>query len=124
MTEVEVAYDAGNVFRHDAVGFRKATHPERPPGMPIRVRPDWAAEILSPSTPRYDLVDKLRTLEKNGVPYYWVVDPEHEILTVHRLGREGYVNALTAGIGDNVRAEPCESVEISVAALFGHDEPA
>jgi Uma2 family endonuclease len=90
--------------------------------MPIRLRPDWAAEILSPATARYDLVDKLRTLEKAGVPYDWVIDPEHEVLTVYRLGREGYVNALTAGVGDKVRAEPFESAEISIAALFGHDE--
>ena len=123
MTEVEVAYDAANVFRHDAVGFRKDAHPERPLGTPVRVRPDWAAEVLSPSTARYDLVEKLRTLEKAGVPYYWVIDPEHEILTVHRLGGEGYVNALTAGIGDIVRAAPFDAIDISIAALFGHDEP-
>jgi Uma2 family endonuclease len=122
MTEVEVAYPGGDVYRHDAVGFRRDRHAKRPSGVPVTNRPDWVAEILSPSTARIDLVNKLRTFRTAAVPHYWIVDPEHETLTVYRLGQEGYVTALTGAVGDVVRAEPFETIELSLAALFGYDD--
>ena len=121
MTETEILYSNGDVFRHDASGFRRELHPERPAGFPDRARPDWVCEILSPSTARTDLVLKQRLLYRDGVPHYWVLDPEHETLVVYRHGPDGYVNVLSAGVGDVVRAEPFEAVEVDVADLFGHE---
>ncbi len=122
MTEVEVLYANGDVYRHDAVGFRRDLHSERPAGFPIRERPDWVAEILSPGTARRDLGAKLRTLFADGVPHYWIVDPEHELLTVYQHQTQGYLVLLAAGISDVVRAEPFDAIEVSVAALFGKDD--
>jgi Uma2 family endonuclease len=122
MTEVEVSYqDTAEVFRHDALGFRRDRHPTRPRGMPVEERPDWVCEILSPSTARYDVVAKQRTLHAHGVPWYWIVDPEHQTLTVLRHTEEAYLQALTAGVGDVVRAEPFSDEALIVAALFGVD---
>lgn len=122
MVEVEVLYDqASDVYRHDAVGFRRERFPSRPQAMPVRERPDWACEILSPSTARYDVVKKQRTLHRHGVPHYWLVDPEHETLVVMRHSSDGYVNVLTAGVGDVVRAEPFGEIELDVGELFGRD---
>ncbi len=123
MSEVEVLYAAtGEAFRHDLLGFRRDRLAERPKGMPVRERPDWVCEILSPTTARIDLVKKQRTLHAHGVPYYWIVDPEHETLTVLRLAETAYLRILDAGVGDVVRAEPFEATELSVAELFGRDE--
>jgi Uma2 family endonuclease len=120
MLEVEVLYpQAGDVYRHDAVGFRSDRHPERPQGAPVAARTDWTCEILSPSTARYDLVKKQRTLHVHGVPHYWILDPEHRTLTVLRHAPEAYLRVLDAGFGDVVRAEPFHAVEISIADLFG-----
>jgi hypothetical protein len=56
------------------------------------------------------------------LPHYWVVDPEHEMLTVHRWTRDGYVVALTAArVERAVRAEPFDRVEIDGGRLFGDD---
>jgi Uma2 family endonuclease len=121
MTETEVAYGTGDVFRHDALGFRRDAHAERPTGFPLRARPDWVCEILSPSTARIDLVLKQRVLHHEGVPHYWILDPEHATLVVYRHGPDGYVNVLSAGIGDVVRAEPFEAVELDVGDLFGEE---
>lgn len=118
-TEVEVVYEEGQVYRHDVVGWRRATTPERPSGRPIRIRPDWVSEVLSPSNAGNDLVRKLRTLSKHGVPYYWIVDPEHRTLTVMRWTRDGYLTALTADARDVVRAEPFDAIDFHVAVLFG-----
>jgi Uma2 family endonuclease len=123
MTEVEVLYEGTTeVFRHDVLGFRRDRHPQRPAGMPVRSRPDWVCEILSPSTARYDVVQKQRTLHLHDVPYYWILDPEHETLTVLRYADAAYLRILDAGVGDRVRAEPFDAVEISVGELFGKDE--
>jgi Uma2 family endonuclease len=123
MAEVEVLYEkTTEVFRHDVLGFRRDRHVERPTGMPVRTRPDWFCEILSPSTARYDIVQKQRALHTHGVPHYWILDPEHETLTVLRYADTAYLRVLDAGIGDVVRAEPFDAIEISVGELFGKDE--
>jgi Uma2 family endonuclease len=123
MAEVEVHYEkTAEVFRHDVLGFRRDRHAARPTGMPVRVQPDWVCEILSPSTARYDVVQKQRTLHAHGVAHYWILDPEHETLTVLRYAEAAYLRVLDAGIGDLVRAEPFDAVEIAVGELFGKDE--
>lgn len=122
MVEVDILYPGRvEVFRHDVSGFRRERHEERPKGQPVKVRPDWACEILSPSTARYDVVKKARTLHEHGVPHYWILDPEHETLTVLRHTEPGYLQVLTAGVGDVVRAEPFEAIEISIAELFDRE---
>jgi Uma2 family endonuclease len=122
-TEVEVLYEERQIYRHDVVGWRRETTLERPAGRPIRIRPDWVCEILSPSNAGNDLVKKLRTLARHRVPHYWIVDPEHRTLTVMRWTPDGYLAALTAGDEDVVRAEPFDAIDLHVAVLFG-GEPA
>lgn len=121
MTEVEVLYaQTREVFRHDLIGFRRDRHPSRPSNeLPVQVRPDWACEVLSPSTARYDVVKKQRTLHDHGVPHYWIVDPEHQTLTVMRWNEGHYLRVLDAGIGDIVRAEPFDAIELDMRDVFG-----
>jgi Uma2 family endonuclease len=123
MTEVEVRYAInGEVYRHDVLGFRRDVHPARPTGMPVVARPDWVCEILSSSNARRDIVTKQRTLHANAVPYYWLLDPEREVLTVLRWSQPAYHQLLTAEIGEVVRAEPFDAIEISITELFGRDD--
>jgi Uma2 family endonuclease len=123
LTEVEVELSTHEVYRPDLVGWRRERMPERPTGRPVRVRPDWVCEVLSPTTAKNDLVDKLRTLHACGVPHYWIVDPEHETLTVLRWTPDGYLTAMTAKRGDRVHAEPFGEIELPVGALFGDEDP-
>ena len=122
-TEVEVELEAHEVYLPDVVGWRRDRVPERPSGRPVRVRPDWVCEVLSPSTADHDLVTKLRVYQRCEVPHYWTVDPERKLLVVHRWTPAGYVVALTARAGEIVRAEPFEAVELHVGVLFGIEEP-
>jgi Uma2 family endonuclease len=122
MSEVDILYaKTEEVFRHDGLGFRRDLHAERPSDHPVRARADWACEILSPSNARTDLVQKQRTLHLHGVPHYWIVDPEHETLTVLRWTEIAYLRVLDAGVGDVVQ-EPFDGLELSIAELFGRDE--
>jgi Uma2 family endonuclease len=118
-TEVEVELEAHEVYLPEVAGWRRERVPERPRGRPIRVRPDWVAEVLSPSNAENDLGGKLFAYHRAGVPHYWIIDPEHETLTVYRSSSECYVVLLTAGRRETVRAAPFEELELEVAQLFG-----
>lgn len=119
-SEVDIEIGS-NVFRPDLAGWRRDRLAVRPAGRPVRERPDWVCEILSPSTARRDLVEKSRALQVAGVPHYWILDPEREVLTVYRNIGTAWVVALTAGAGEVVRAEPFDAIEMAVSVLFGHD---
>jgi Uma2 family endonuclease len=117
--EVEVEYETHEIYRHDVVGWRHKRVPHPPVGRPIRTRPDWVCEVLSPSNAKHDLVDKFQVLHASRVPHYWIADPLERTLHVHRWEPRGYLVIVTAGGADVVRAEPFEAVELRVAALFG-----
>jgi Uma2 family endonuclease len=121
-TDVDVYFDPANSFRPDVAGWRRERMPERPRGAPINVRPDWVCEILSTNR-RNDLVKKKRVYHRHQVPHYWIIDPEQEILAVHRWAPEGYLEILVAERGEEVRPEPFEAIPLAVGMLFG-DEPA
>ena len=118
-TEVEVELETHEVYLPDVAGWRRERVPERPKGRPTRVRPDWVCEVLSVSKAENDLGKKLFAYHRSGVPHYWIVDPEHETLTVYRWSSEGYVVARSAGRAEVVRAEPFEAIEVRVGDLFG-----
>jgi len=56
----------------------------------VRGAPDWAVEVLSPSSASHDQTVKLAAYERAGVREYWLVHPTDRVLTVYRLGAEGY----------------------------------
>ena len=118
-TEVEIVLATHEVYRPDVVGWRRERVGARPQGRPIAVRPDWVAEVLSVTNAERDLGTKLFAYQHAGIPHYWIIDPEHQTLTVYRLSAEGYVVALTAGKADRVHAPPFAELELVVGELFG-----
>lgn len=118
-TEVDVEYETHEIYRHDLVGWRRDRVRDCPRGRPIRARPDWVCELLSPSNEKRDLIDKLRVLQLAGVPHYWIPNPTDKTLVVHRWERNGYLIVLTAATGDVVRAEPFEAIELDLDVVFG-----
>jgi Uma2 family endonuclease len=92
-TEVEVLLQGDEVVRPDVLGWRRETCPERPTGTPVRVRPDWICEVISPTRAKDDTVRKLRLYHHVAIGHYWIVDPRDATL----------------------------AVELSVGTLFGED---
>ncbi len=45
--------------------------------------PDWIIEIVSPSNPAHDYIDKLELYMRAGVREYWIVDPGSKRVTVY-----------------------------------------
>lgn len=122
LAEIHVGYASGEIYCHDTAGWRRDRVPERPTEWPVRIRPDWVCEIVSPKHERTDLVVKPRVLHRAEVPHYWVLDPEEKILLVHRWSPDGYVVVQRAAAGETVRAEPFDALELRVGVLFGDDE--
>jgi len=121
-TEIHVGYASGEIYCHDTAGWRRDRVPIEPNEWPVRNRPDWVCEIISPNHEDHDLVDKPRVLHRAEVPHYWVVDPDERILLVHRWSRDGYTIVQRAAAGELIRAEPFEAIELPVSAIFGDDE--
>lgn len=122
VTEVDVEYATHELYCHDVAGWRRERLPEPPSTRPVRVRPDWVCEVLSPSNEKRDLVDKMRVLREAAVPHYWILNPVEKVLVVHRLEANGYLVALTASSGETVRAEPFDAVDLPVGVLFGDED--
>ncbi len=124
LTEQLVHFAAGQTLRPDVAGWLRARLPEPPPDEDavVRVRPDWVAEIISPSNAGHDLVKKKRIYYQHQVPHYWIVDPRDESLTVLRWTPDGYTEVVVAERGERVRAEPFAAVDLAVGVLFGDDE--
>lgn len=121
LTEVELWLETADIVRPDVVGWRRERCPERPTGTPVRVRPDWICEVVSPSNATDDTVKKLRLYHGVAIPHYWVVDPRDATLTVMRWSADGDVTLLRAQRGEVVRAEPFQAIELAVGTLFGDD---
>jgi len=122
--EVDVELEPHELYRPDVAGWRRDRTPNRPSGWPVRERPDWVCEILSPSTAARDVGPKLRTYHRHGVEHLWIVDPENRTLTIYRHGSDGYVVVRAAGADETVAAEPFGDLPLHVGVLFGVEEDA
>ncbi|MEM9460700.1 MAG: Uma2 family endonuclease [Myxococcota bacterium] len=117
VTEPDIELEPHEVYRPDLAGWRRERVPEIPKEVPVRLRPDWVCEVLSPSTAGRDLSTKLRSYHRNEIPHYWVVDPEHQTLVIYRRQADTYAIARSAGITETIQAEPFD-VELPIALLF------
>lgn len=122
-TEVEVLLVEQDLVRPDVLGWRRERCPERATGTPVRHRPDWVCEVISPSNATDDTVKKLRLYHRAGIPHYWVADPRDATLTVMRSSADGYITLLRAERHETIHAEPFEAVALFVGSLFGDDVP-
>jgi Uma2 family endonuclease len=113
-----------NVLVPDLAGWRRTRMPTPPSTAFYALAPDWACEVLSPSTLRVDRVLKLPIYAREGVPHVWLVDPIAQTLEVFGLDGTGYRLLSTHGGDARVRAEPFAEVELELGAVFGLPEAA
>ncbi|MEO7331286.1 MAG: Uma2 family endonuclease [Minicystis sp.] len=121
-TETEILFEDQQVYRPDVAGWRRERLPELPRESPLTLRPDWVCEIVSPSNERNDVVKKMRTYQRCGVPHYWLLDPIAETLIVYRWSKDGYILVLSAEGEERVSAEPFDAMSFSVRGLLERDD--
>ncbi|MEM9492949.1 MAG: Uma2 family endonuclease, partial [Myxococcota bacterium] len=116
-TEVEVEFGLHEVYLPDMAGWRIEHAPEPPTDRPVRLCPQWVAEILSPSTAERDRGPKRAVYHATGVEHYWLLDPNSQTLTVLKWTPAGYIAQLTASAGDHVLAPPFAQIELDIASV-------
>jgi len=102
----------------DLAGWRRERLPRLPNAAYFELAPDWACEVLSPSTTKIDRSDKLAIYAREHVGYVWFVDPLARLLEVLRLGGPRYEIFATHKDDETVRAEPFEAVALELSALW------
>lgn len=86
--------------------------------MNIQGAPDLVVEILSPSTGRYDKVEKSRMYYKHGVKEYWIVDPDHKTIEVFIPGDKNW-NLFQSYDDEDVLTSPLlTGLEIQLRDIF------
>ncbi|HEY6880954.1 MAG TPA: Uma2 family endonuclease [Polyangiales bacterium] len=116
--EVDVAFGPHEVVRPDLAGWRQERLPRPGSVRPIEVVPDWACEVISPSSAARDRVRKRNLYAQVGIPYYWLIDPEARLLEALILRDGMWVEAGVYGDDSTARIPPFEAIELEVGRLF------
>ena len=96
--------------------------PQIPDTTFFELPPDWACEVLSPSTAHLDRTKKLRVYAKSGVPHVWLIDPSARTIEVFGLVGDLYTLRTVAGESPRARLEPFDAIELEIEALWLPDE--
>ena len=102
----------------DLAGWRRGTMPEYPDAAYFGTAPDWACEVLSPSTRRTDRNEKRAIYAREGVQHLWFVDPDARTLEAFGLrGGRWVLHAALAG-DDPVSLPPFGAIGFPLDALW------
>ncbi|XXX73245.1 Uma2 family endonuclease [Sorangium sp. So ce134] len=103
----------------DLAGWRRERLSHLPRTAHITIAPDWACEVLSPTTEACDREQKMPVYAREGVRWVWLLDPDARVLEIYSLteGRRWQISAIYR---DNalVRAEPFDAIDLDLAALW------
>ncbi len=102
----------------DLAGWRRERMPEPPDEAYLTLAPDWACEILSPSTRKFDLEGKRPIYAREGVGHLWFVDPAARTLEAFTLDGGAWTPAGAAREAEPVCLPPFEAVTFPLDALW------
>jgi Uma2 family endonuclease len=103
-----------DVLVPDIAGWRHERMPAVPNVAFFAQFPDWACEVISPSTGVIDRGRKMRVYARERVGHLWIVDPILRTLEVYRLEGERWVVASTHAGTDVARAEPFAQIDLDL----------
>jgi Uma2 family endonuclease len=111
------------ILTADLAGWRRESLIQCPTAYPVPDCPDWVCEVAH-TTLKKDTTVVFETLQKEGVPFYWIANTENGHLQVFELIAGRYVMAQSFFQDDGYqRIKPFDAVELNVAMLFGADSP-
>ncbi len=79
---------------------------------------DLVIEVISPDDRNRDLIQKRQEYAQAGIPEYWLVDPEHQTLTVLSLRNERYVVHGAFSSSEQATSPLLEGFTIAVSTIF------
>ena len=80
-----------DVLVPDLAGWRRERMPTVPNVAAFELAPDWACEVISPSTGEIDRGRKMWVYARERVGHLWIVDPILRTLEVYRLEKGRWV---------------------------------
>jgi Uma2 family endonuclease len=101
----------------DVAAWRRERSPD-PRDAFATTAPDWACEVLSPSTEKHDRGKKLTIYASAGVRHAWLVNPDQRTLEILRHTEAGWLRVGTHADDDRIRAEPFDAIELDLSALW------
>jgi len=81
--------------------------------------PDWAVEIVSPTSKKMDFYRKLDAYKLAGVREYWIIDPVKKAIVVYNLEEESIPEIYH--FSDTVKSGILEDFEIDFSGLADYD---
>jgi Uma2 family endonuclease len=102
----------------DLAGWKKDGAPPEATAMFAVSSPDWACEVLSPSTEKIDRTRKLRIYAREGVRFLWFVDPIRRTLEIRQRQGTDWLDPVIHRDDETVRGMPFEAIEIDLSDLW------
>ena len=115
---LDIVFDEYDVVQPDVVFFSAERRHLLRPDVVVRIAPDIAVEVLSPSTAATDRGRKMRMFARYGVREYWIVDPVLEQIEIHVLEDGAYRQAQVASGDDIVRSVLLPDLTFKAARAF------
>ncbi len=84
----------------------------------FEIAPDWACEILSPSTARIDRVEKMPIYAEQGVEHIWLVDPDLRILEAYQNQDGQWLRIAALENSDPVSVPPFDAITFDLSLLW------
>ena len=114
---IDIVFTETNVLQPDIVAFTPSRRHHVELDAAIRVRPDVAVEVISPSTERNDRGRKLAWFQRFEVPEYWILDPTEERLELLKLRKGRYLRPRVFRRGEVFQSEALQGFSCPVAGL-------
>ena len=115
---LDIVFSEFDVAQPDVVFFERGRERLIDLRKPIRVSPDLAVEVLSPSTAATDRGKKMQLFARYGVREYWLVDPDARTLEVYWLAGDAYLLVQSASDSGAALSTILPGFSVSASALF------
>ncbi|MBB6448719.1 Uma2 family endonuclease [Geomicrobium halophilum] len=117
VSPMDIYLDEDNILQPDVIFISNENmhiiHDQK-----IKGAPNLVVEILPPQSGKHDKIHKKEVYERFGVPEFWVVDPQHEIVDQFVLNREKYQLQGTFSEEHLLTSPNLDCIHIDLRALF------
>lgn len=105
----------------DLAGWRRTRMPTLPDDVGMSLAPDWACEVLAPSTNQLDRQRKMPIYARERVEHLWLVDPVARTLEIYRRDGGRLVMEGTHSGAERVSTPPFDVVALDLARWWASD---
>jgi len=106
----------------DLAGWRRERMPTLPDAAWFELAPDWACEVLSPGTMRFDRIQKMPLYAASGVKHIWLIDPELRTLEAFE-NHEGRWTLIAKHADQELRVPPFDAFGRLVGMISAKRNP-